>query len=51
LAPELKLIESLWDVLEETLQRAGLLRCQYEILTNKCFGQDLVLTMQESSSL
>jgi len=31
--PDLKFIESLWDVLEETLQSAGLLHCQYKILT------------------
>jgi len=29
----LKLIGRLWDVLEETLQSAGLLCCQYKILT------------------
>jgi len=28
LSPDLKFIESLWDVLEETLQSAGLLHCQ-----------------------
>jgi len=37
LSLELKLIESLWDVLEETLQSAQLLHCQYKILTkNVC---------------
>jgi len=29
----LNLIEGLWDVVEETLQSAGLLLCQYKILT------------------
>jgi len=33
LNPDLKFTESLWDVLEETLQSAGLLHCQYKILT------------------
>jgi len=32
-SPELTFIESVWDVLEDTLQSAGLLDCQYKILT------------------
>jgi len=67
LSPDLKFIESLWDVLEETFQSAGLLHCQYKILSKKCMhllmeitSQHLfllidalifVLTMQESSTL
>jgi len=34
LSQDLKFIESLWEVLEETLHIAGLLHCQYKILTN-----------------
>jgi len=30
--PDFKFIESLWDVLEETLQSTGLLHWQYKIL-------------------
>jgi len=33
LSPDLNFIKSLWDVLEETLQSAHLLHCQYKILT------------------
>jgi len=40
LSPDLKFIESLWDVLEETLQSDGLLHCQYKILTkNVCTSE------------
>jgi len=31
--PDLKFIESFWDVLEETLQIAGLLHCPFKIWT------------------
>jgi len=53
--PDLKFIASLWDVLEETLQSAGLSQINVMMLFpsrgSSIFGQYLLLTMQESSTL
>jgi len=55
LSPDLKFIASLWDVLEETLQSAGLSQINVMMLFpsrgSSIFGQYLLLTMQESSTL
>jgi len=40
LSPDLKYIEIIWDVLEETLQSAGLLDSQYKILTKNVCALD-----------
>jgi len=40
LSPDLKYIEIIWDVLEETLQSAGLLDSQYKILSKNVCALD-----------
>jgi len=46
LSPDLKFTESIWDVLEETLQSAWLLHCQYKILNKTMMYLLMEITSQ-----